>query len=175
MGALWRIETSDAGRRPGSSPAPARRAPVPGSGILGSRDAAGLVSGMSESHQDVIGATRAFIEASAELREVLASVEVGLLKGIDALEAGGTPMDNLRTPLTRRQRLTMQTTLDQFTDARHRYRTVMMTQCVNDGMKARELSELWGFSRQRASLLIQEVRRTASEDGADAPAVAHAT
>ena len=128
---------------------------------------------MSETHQDVIAATRAFIEASSELREVLASVEVGLLKGIGILENGGTPMDNLRTPLTRRQRTTMQAALDQFTDARHRYRTLMMAECVDDGMKARELSELWGFSRQRASLLIQEVRKAASEDAADAPVVAH--
>jgi len=110
-----------------------------------------------EPHEDVIRATRLYVEVSAELREVLASTEVELLKGIDVLEQGGTPMENLRTPATSRHRSSLQSTVEQFTEARHEYRMVMIGECIKDGMKARELSEMWGFSRQRASKLINEI------------------
>jgi predicted transcriptional regulator len=119
---------------------------------------------MDDSHDDVIAATRDFIEASVELREVLAFIEVGLLKGIEVLERGGTPMDNLRTPFTARQRSSMQSALDHLAGARHTYRSLMIAECVKDGMKARELSETWGFSRQRASKLIQEANGQADAD-----------
>lgn len=155
----------------------ARRLPpafgTPGADIRQSPYDGGVIPVMSESHPDVIAATRACIGASGELREVLASVEEGLPKGIGVLDNGGSPMDHIRTPRTRRQRTTMQTALDQFTDARNRYRTPMRAECVNDGMKAREPGDLRGSWRQRASLLIQEVRRVASEDVADGPEVAH--
>ena len=74
------------------------------------------------------------------------------------LEQGGTPMQNLRTPQTKVQRTSVQTAMEQFSEARHRFRMLMISECVNDGMKARELSEMWGFSRQRASKLIGESR-----------------
>jgi hypothetical protein len=113
---------------------------------------------MPEPHDDVIRATREFIEASAGLRDALVHAEEGLLKGIDVLEQGGTPMQNLRTPQTKVQRTSVQTAMEQFSEARHRFRMLMISECVNDGMKARELSEMWGFSRQRASKLIGESR-----------------
>ena len=113
---------------------------------------------MPEPPDDVIRATREFIEASAELRHALVHAEEGLLKGIDVLEQGGTPMQNLRTPQTKMQRTSVQTAMEQFSEARHRFRMLMISECVKDGMKARELSEMWGFSRQRASKLIGESR-----------------
>jgi len=113
---------------------------------------------MAEPHEDVIRATRAFIDASTELRLVLAHAEEGLLKGIAVLEQGGTPMQNLRTPQTKMQRTSVQAAMEHFSDARHRFRMLMISECVTDGMRARELSEMWGFSRQRASKLIGESR-----------------
>ena len=113
---------------------------------------------MREPHDDVIRATREFVEASAELRGALVHAEEGLLKGVDVLERGGTPMQNLRTPQTKMQRTSVQSAMEQFTEARHRFRMLMISECVNDGMKARELSEMWGFSRQRAAKLIGESR-----------------
>ena len=113
---------------------------------------------MPAPHDDVIRATREFIGASAELRSTLLHAEEGLLKGIAALERGGTPMENLRTPQTKVQRTSVQSAMERFADARHRFRMLMIGECVHDGMKARELSEMWGFSRQRASKLIGESR-----------------
>ena len=113
---------------------------------------------MPEPNDDVIRTTREFIETSAELRRALTHAEEGLLKGIAVLEQGGTPMQNLRTPQTKMQRTSVQTAMEQFSEARHRFRMRMISECVNDGMKARELSEMWGFSRQRASKLIGESR-----------------
>jgi len=113
---------------------------------------------MPQPHDDVIRATREFIDASAALRDALTHAEEGLLKGIAVLEHGGTPMQNLRTPQTKVQRTSVQTAVEQFSEARHRFRMLMIAECVNDGMKARELSEMWGFSRQRASKLIGESR-----------------
>ena len=34
----------------------------------------------------------------------------------------------------------------------------MVAQCVDAGLSARQISELWGFSRQRAAVLVQEAR-----------------
>ncbi len=52
----------------------------------------------------------------------------------------------------------MQHALEHFADARHQLPTLMIGECVSDGMNARELAEMWGFSRQRAQVLIQGTR-----------------
>ncbi len=101
---------------------------------------------MAQPRDDVIRTTREFIDASAELRHALNRAEEGLLKGIAVLEQGGTPMQNLRTPQTKVQRTSVQSAMEHFSEARHRFRMLMIAECVNDGMKARELSEMWGFS-----------------------------
>ena len=92
--------------------------------------------------------------------------EEALVRGVAALEGGTSVMDALRATPAREERMATQEALSRLASARHHFRLLLIAACVDDGMNAREVSELWGFSRQRAQLLIQEARAMKAPDRA---------
>ena len=88
-----------------------------------------------------------------------------LVRGAAALEGGTSVIDALRATPAREERMATQEALNRLATARHRFRLLLIAACVDDGMNAREVADLWGFSRQRAQLLIQEARAIKAPDG----------
>jgi len=117
---------------------------------------------VSDDPNHVQGALIEFVDASSQVRSVLAGLEDTLLEGKAKLEAGVGVLDALFAVPVSRQRDEMQGVLDRFHTARHQFRLLMVAECASSGMNARQVGELWGFSRQRAHLLIQEAVTYAS-------------
>ena len=113
----------------------------------------------------MLEAIREFLEASRGARREMVEYEEALVRGVAALEGGMSVMDALRSTPAREERRATQEAMNRLATARHRFRLLLIAACVEDGMNAREVSELWGFSRQRAQLLIQEARASATSDG----------
>ncbi len=90
--------------------------------------------------------------------------EKALVRGAAALDGGTSVIDALRGTPARQERMATQEALNRLATARHHFRLLLIAACVDDGMNAREVSELWGFSRQRAQLLIQEARTMKAPD-----------
>lgn len=88
-----------------------------------------------------------------------------LVRGATALEGGTSVIDALRATPAREERMATQEALNRLATARHRFRLLLIAACVDDGMNAREVADLWGFSRQRAQLLNQEARAIKAPDG----------
>jgi len=95
----------------------------------------------------------------------MVAYEEALVRGVAALEGGTSVMDALRATPAREERMATQEAMNRLATARHHFRLLLIAACVDDGMNAREVSELWGFSRQRAQLLIQEARGLTASDG----------
>jgi len=91
--------------------------------------------------------------------------EEALVRGVAALEGGTSVIDALRATPAREERMATQEALNRLATARHHFRLLLIAACLDDGMNAREVAELWGFSRQRAQLLIQEARAMQAPDG----------
>lgn len=104
------------------------------------------------------------LEASRGARREMVEYEEALVRGVVALEDGTSVMDALRATPAREERMATQQALNRLATARHHFRLLLIAACVDDGMNAREVSELWGFSRQRAQLLIQEARALKTPD-----------
>jgi hypothetical protein len=117
---------------------------------------------VSDSLEHVQSALREYREASAHARAVMLDVEETLLEGGKQLDNGMAVLDALFSVPVSKQREEMQGVLDRFHTARHHVRLLMVAECVASGMNARQISEMWGFSRQRAHLLIQEAVAYAS-------------
>ena len=92
----------------------------------------------------------------------MAGLEYTLFEGKAKLDAGVGVLDALFAVPVSQQRDEMQGVLDRFHTARHQFRLLMVAECASTGMNARQVGELWGFSRQRAHLLIQEAVAYAS-------------
>lgn len=107
------------------------------------------------------------VDASRQARTVLVGLEDALLEGKARLEAGVGVLDALFAVPVSQQRDEMQGVLDRFHTARHQFRLLLVAECASSGMNARQVGEVWGFSRQRAHLLIQEAVAYASslDDG----------
>jgi len=121
---------------------------------------------MSEPNETVIAALREVAAASAVARQAMGRAEEGILAGVRRLEAGADVMETLGKSQVREHRAVLDTALHQVVSARHRFRLVLVAECVSAGMSAREISELWGFSRQRAAILVQEAREHTSTPAA---------
>jgi len=115
-------------------------------------------SPMPESKDSVIATLRDVAAASARARAAMSEAEGDILEGVRRLEAGAGVMETLSTSGVRAHREDLEAALRLVVTARHRFRVVMVAQCVEANMSARQISELWGFSRQRAAVLVQEAR-----------------
>ncbi len=106
----------------------------------------------------MIATLREVAAASARARAAMSEAEQGILEGVRRLEAGADVMETLSTSRVRTHREDLEAALRLVVTSRHRFRVVMVAQCVEAGMSARQIAELWGFSRQRAAVLVQEAR-----------------
>ena len=113
---------------------------------------------MPDARDDVIATLREVAAASARARAAMSEAEQGILEGVRRLEAGADVMETLSTSRVRTHREDLEAALRLVVTSRHRFRVVMVAQCVEAGMSARQIAELWGFSRQRAAVLVQEAR-----------------
>jgi len=113
---------------------------------------------MPESKDSVIATLRDVAAASARARAAMIHAERGILDGVRRLEADADVMETLGTSQLRAHREELEAALRLVVTSRQRFRVVMVAQCVEAGMSARQISELWGFSRQRAAVLVQEAR-----------------
>jgi len=113
---------------------------------------------MPASKESVIATLRDVAAASARARSAMSHAEQGILEGIRRLEEGGEILETLGRSQIREHREDLEEALRLVVSSRHRFRVVMVAQCVEAGMSARQISELWGFSRQRAAVLVQEAR-----------------
>ena len=114
---------------------------------------------MEQSQERIAETIRELIEASREAREALALGERTLNRSLHQLEQGSRITDILRASPARTQRELTSQTLSRHASLRHRLRLITIRECDKEGMVAREVSEIWGFSRQRASQFIVEARR----------------
>ena len=113
---------------------------------------------MPGSKEDVIATLREVRRASARARAAMSQAERGILEGVRRLEDGAEVLETLVGSQVRAHRADLEEALQLVVASRHRFRVVMVAQCVEAGMSARQISELWGFSRQRAAVLVQEAR-----------------
>ena len=117
---------------------------------------------MPDAPNHVQDALLELVDASRQARLVMAGLEDTLFEGKAKLDAGVGVLDALFAVPVSQQRDEMQGVLDRFHTARHQFRLLMVAECASTGMNARQVGELWGFSRQRAHLLIQEAVAYAS-------------
>jgi hypothetical protein len=113
---------------------------------------------MPGSKENVIATLRDVAAASARARAAMGDAERGILEGVRRLEGGADVLETLSRSQVRAHREELEEALRLVVTSRHRFRVVMVAQCVEAGMNARQISELWGFSRQRAAVLVQEAR-----------------
>ena len=104
---------------------------------------------MPFSRESMITAMLDLVDASADARKAMSGVERSILEGVDALVDGADVLECLCTSRVREHREDLEESLRRVTKTRHRFRLVLVAQCAGAGMNAREISELWGFSRQR--------------------------
>jgi len=112
-----------------------------------------------DAHGDVATAIRDLTAALARARSVMRTVEVSLADAARELDSGAHVTETFSTPRVSELRSELNSALDDLAATRHRFRLALVSECAGSGMNAREVSELWGFSRQRAAQLIQETRR----------------
>lgn len=113
---------------------------------------------VDDSRTDLIATLNEAAAASSEAREVMMRVERTLHSEAMQLSQGADILETLCTPLIQELRSELNTAMEQVSDTRHNFRLAVVAQCVDQGMSARQISDLWGFSRQRAQALIQEAR-----------------
>ena len=106
-------------------------------------------SPMPESKETVIATLRDVAAASVRARAAMSQAERGILEGVHRLEAGAEVMEALGGSQVREHREELEAALRLVVSSRQRFRVVMVAQCVEAGLSAREIAELWGFSRQR--------------------------
>lgn len=94
--------------------------------------------------------------AFSDARDVILVVETALSSAASALDEGADVMELLSRTRIKEQREMLQPALEKMGSTRHQFRLLLAAQCAANGMNAREISELWGFSRQRAASLIKE-------------------
>ena len=114
---------------------------------------------MPDSKDAVIATLRDVAAASARARAAMSQAEQGILEGVRRLEEGADVMETLGGSQVREHREELEAALRLVMTSRQKFRVVMVAQCVEAGLNARQISELWGFSRQRAAVLVQEARQ----------------
>jgi hypothetical protein len=115
----------------------------------------------------LIASLREAADACGHAQKVMADVESQLRLGASRLEQGEDIGETLVTSRVKELRSDMQSAMDCVEATRHQFRLNLAAHCADMGMSAREISELWGFSRQRAQVLVQEGRRSLA-DGSSA-------
>ncbi len=97
-------------------------------------------------------------DACASVKDAIGNIEQALRRGADLLSEGGVLSDAVRLADVKDLRADFEAAMTDLVDTRHRFRLHVIAACCAEGMCAREIAEIWGFSRQRASALIQEAR-----------------
>jgi hypothetical protein len=112
----------------------------------------------------LITSLRETADACGHAQRVMADVESQLRLAASRLEEGGDIGETLITSRVKELRTDMQSAMDCVETTRHQFRLNLAAHCADMGMSAREISELWGFSRQRAQVLVQESRRSLPDE-----------
>jgi hypothetical protein len=113
---------------------------------------------MDAAQAQVARAMRELVEANREAREALLKSELLLIRNLNAWESGIGVIEMMRTSNASAQREFTNQPISKQTSLRHQLRLLLIRECDAQGMVAREISEIWGFSRQRAAQLIAEAR-----------------
>ena len=116
------------------------------------------LDGVDDSRADLISTLNEAAAASSHAREVMMRVEQTLHTEANQLTQGADILETLCTPRIQELRSELNAAMEVVSSTRHQFRLALVAQCVDQGMNARQISELWGFSRQRAQALIQEAR-----------------
>lgn len=116
------------------------------------------LDGVGDSRADLISTLNEAAAASSDARDVMMRVEQTLHSEAIQLSRGADILETLCTPLIQELRSELNAAMEQVSSTRHQFRLAVVAQCVDQGMSARQISDLWGFSRQRAQALIQEAR-----------------
>jgi len=114
-----------------------------------------------ESTSETVVALQDIVEAARAAAKAMQDIEQLAERGIERLGGGMRVADLIRTSTADQDRQSLQGAIDAIVDARHRFRLVAITACVDDGMAPKEIAEAWGISRQRVDQFIQEARRCA--------------
>ncbi len=110
------------------------------------------------SREDLAAAITDAADAMTDAREVMVGFERTLRSGAAAIVEGADIGAVLAEAKVREFREELKDVLDRVSVTRHKARVLLVAELDSRHVNAREISELWGFSRQRAGQLLQEAR-----------------
>jgi hypothetical protein len=119
---------------------------------------------MTHSDEDIGAALREVIRCSEVARRELEATEDALRHALAYVEEGGSVTAGLRSfPVATRREAT-QSGIEQMVKSRHDLRLAVIALATADGIGPRELSEIWGVSRQRIDQYLQELKKRGAAD-----------
>ena len=116
---------------------------------------------VQRAREELAGAITDAADAMAAAREVMVGFEQTLRTGAAAITEDADIGAVLGGARVREFREELKDVLDRLSVTRHKARVLLVAELDARQMNAREISELWGFSRQRAGQLLQEARQLA--------------
>ena len=114
---------------------------------------------MGDGDAQIIEAIEKLIEANRAARQVMLSGEQILQQGIERLRAGERISDTVGSESPGDQRQATQDAYHRIDEARHDLRLLLIQRCLDEGMRAWEIAQAWGMSRQRIDRYIQEIKK----------------
>ncbi len=118
---------------------------------------------MADGDAQIIEAIERLIEANRAARQVMVAGEEILRQGIERLRAGERISETLGHESPGTQRQATQDAHHRIDEARHDLRLLLIQRCLDEGMRAWEIAEAWGMSRQRIDRYIQEIKKGAKD------------
>jgi len=111
-------------------------------------------SSTPEGEEGLRHALNEVLEANRALRAVLQESEARTRRYIDRLAAGDRVLDLVRAQPVDRVRTEDNQAIERFTRARQRSRAATFRRLSEEGMSRREIADLWGFSQQMVSRIV---------------------
>jgi hypothetical protein len=119
---------------------------------------------MGDGDAQIIEAIEELIEANRAARQVMLDGERILQQGIERLRAGERISETVAYEVPGGQRQATQDAYHRIDEARHGLRLLLIRRCLDEGMRAWEIAQAWGMSRQRIDRYIQEMKKGTEGD-----------
>ncbi len=119
-----------------------------------------------EDEDPLIASLREFLEANRSLQRALQMREARIEGYIAALEAGDRAVDLARASPAVAARTTDNQAIDRLTKARQKSRARTFHRLIKEGMSRKEIAEIWGFSQQVVSRIVNYERVPVDEEPA---------
>ncbi len=113
---------------------------------------------MPFTRESVIAAWLDVVDACANVREAMSSVERSILGGVESLRLGADVLEALSATGVKERREDLDETWRLLAITRHRFRVLLVAHCLANDMDPREISRVWGIDREDVDTLVHEAR-----------------